>query len=309
MFQSPDGTEANFDTAMAYFPIADGWLTAALYNAANNGALASHVGTPGIEIDTEATCSGTGTEIVDFTVGSFANGFYLISKPGVDFRRDGVIIASGAKNGDNRAGIFMNYDGRAIINCIDNGPESGGANDPAAFVFIPEGTVGVAMGQVTGSARTLFKQGNFDVQMVGQTALDGTFRITIPGQSPATGTLIACPHTELAGTTVDNCLFVANDGDGWLITTRDIEPSPPTGTGLTLQDLDSSDIVFNFAFLPNDVALVPGNRWTRIMVATTVDAAAAAVASTMASATGETVRFSWASVLPYLRISVVVSVL
>ncbi len=261
-----DGFEVNFDASLAFFPISDGWIGGAFYNAANNGPLtaaaATYVGTPGLERRTEATLTGTGVEVIDFTIGGLANGFYGVSVQGVDLRRDGIILTCGAKNEDNRAQVFANFDGTAIINCIDNESESGGENDPAAFVFIPENTPGVVAGQISGCGKKLFRMGDFNVQMVNQPAQNGTYRLTIPGESPATGTVLLCAHSELAGTTVDNDVFVQPDGDGWLLTTRDIEPLVFTGGvatgGTALQDLSSADVIFHFAFFKNGVAIRPG---------------------------------------------------
>src|SRR5262249_9345255 len=128
-----------------------------------------------------------------------------------------------------------------------------GENDSVNVVFIPEGTPNVTMGQVGPTGETFFKQGDFTVTMVGQPELDGTFRITIPGESPATGTLIATPNTRLASATEDNPIFVQPDGDTWLVETRDIE-----STTILLQDLDTGDIVFSFAFFKNGVEIHPG---------------------------------------------------
>lgn len=250
VFDTPGGGEVNFNPSFAYFPLADGWLAGAAYNSANNGPLTSLVGTWGLALRTEGTATGTGYELIDETG---TNGFYTLRLEGLDLRRDGVLLVGAAKNEDNRAAVSLQYDGSAIINCIDNGSEDGGENDPVAFVLIPEGTPGVVMGTITGSGRALFSQGDFSVDL-GKPALSGTFRITIPGENPATGTLIACPHSELSGTTVDNPIFVIPTADGWLIETRDIEPLP---TGLQLQDLAAGDIAFDFAFFKNGVNIQP----------------------------------------------------
>ncbi len=246
--EAPTGDECNFNPAFAWFPLADGWMAGAGYNSTNNGPLSTLVGHPDLRLRDDATFTGQGFEFHDQ---GGNNGFYRISLQGYDLRRDGVVLVCGAKNEDNRAAVHVSHDGTATINCIDNGAESGGENDPAAFVLIPEGTPGVVMGRVTGSARTLFAQGEFDVTLMGQA---GTFRVNIAGESPATGTLLACPHTELSGLTVDNALFVQPDGDGWLIQTRDIEPLPD---GLQLQNLDSGEVAFHFAFFRNGVAIEP----------------------------------------------------
>ncbi|MDX2131438.1 MAG: hypothetical protein SFY69_05245, partial [Planctomycetota bacterium] len=254
------GTEVNINTSLAYFPVADGWLTAALYNAANNAGLQTFVGTPGLQIRQEANYTGTGIEVLDFTLGGLANGHYMLSAEGVDLRRDGLVLVCGAKNEDNRGDVFANYDGTAVLHCMNISSESGGENDPVAFVFIPEGTAGVTMASFSGAGKPLFRQGDFTIELVDPLTTNGTYRITIPGESPSTGTMIACPHSELSGTTIDNPVTVRPDGDSWILETYDTEPLP---AGMQLQDLSASDVVFHFAFFKNGVNIQPGtpSRW------------------------------------------------
>ncbi len=282
--RAPVGTEANFNGSFVYIPVASNFVSGyARNNAGTNGGVNNTITAPAfVQLRTsEATFTGTGVEVLDFTLGSTANGFYLLSMEGVDARRDGITLVSHAKDEDNRAQVRHDIDGRVTINTIDNGSESGGEQDPFSFVFLPEGTTGVTMGNFTGSANVLFKSGDFNVEMVGQTATNGTFRVTIPGESPSTGTMIAVPHSELAGTTVDNATFVQADGDGWLFTTRDTEPE--TGGGLALQDLASGDVVFHFAFFKNGATITPGTP-TRAYLPRLDDVVAARIAVTEISA-------------------------
>lgn len=246
--ESPAGSEANFNLALGYFQFADGWLGASMYNSGNNGPLSSFNGSPILSLVDESSITGSGFEIVDRTTNS---GRYELIFEGLDLRRDGVLLACGAKNEDNRVAINVGNDGRATLNCIDNGAETGGENDPAAFVFIPEGTTDVVMGRVSGSGRKLFGQGSFSV--VPEPGTPATYRLTIPGQNPSSGTLIVTPHTELSGVTVDNVLFVESFSNYWLIETRDIEP-----TGLSLMDIGNADVLMHFAFFPNNSNPVPG---------------------------------------------------
>jgi hypothetical protein len=281
---APNGAEANFNGSFVYFPVASNFVSGYVRNSAGtNGGPNNTITAPTfVQLRTaEAQFTGTGVELLDYTLGSFANGFYLLSMQGVDARRDGITLVVHAKDEDNRAQVRHDIDGRVTINTIDNGSESGGEQDPVSFVFLPEGTTGVTMGNFTGSANVLFKSGDFNVEMVGQTATNGTFRVTIPGESPATGTLIAVPHSELAGTSVDNATFVQADGDGWLLTTRDTEPE--SNGGLALQDLNSGDVIFHFAFFKNGATIMPGTP-TQAYLPRLDDALAARIAVTELSA-------------------------
>ena len=244
--------EVNLNATVAYFPVADGWLAAGLYNSANNGVITSVVGN--VTLRTEANYTGIGNELLDPNVASPPAGVYYLHSDTIDFRRDGVFLTCGAKDEDNRAAWAANYiTGDAYIYVQDLAADGGnGENDPASFVFIPEGTAGVTMGTFTGTAKKLFRQGDWSVAMVGQPLSNGTFRITIPGESAATGTLMVAPYSraDRTGNPTDNPVWVQPDGDGWLITTRD-QPN------LGLQD-STWDAVCSFAFLKNGVAITPG---------------------------------------------------
>jgi hypothetical protein len=167
------------------------------------------------------------------------------------------MLSVGTKNENNRASWSTDYlDGIAYLWCQDLAADSTAAeNDPAGFVFIPENTANVVMGTVTGTAKSLFKQGNYTVTMFGQPATNGTFELMIDGETPSTGTLLLAPYIrpDRSGTTIDNPVWATPNGDnpGWLITTRD-QP------GMALQDLTGWDVAFSFAFLKNGAAISPG---------------------------------------------------
>ncbi len=249
--ESPTGDEVNYNPALAFFPIGDGWLTGAAYNSTNNGPLTEFVGNPAIELRDDSTFTGTGLELTDHT---YSTGWYSLTFEGYDLRRDGVLLACAASNEDNRAAVNIGADGTATLCVIDNGVETGGENDPVAFAFIPAGTPGVVMGRITASGRKLFAQGDFSVQMVGQPGGDGVFRITIPGQSHMSGTLLAVAHSELGGPSEDNIIVVAKELPSWRIETYDIEPLP---AGLSLEDLPAGDVAFHFVFFPNNTEIYP----------------------------------------------------
>jgi hypothetical protein len=244
--------EVNLNSTVAYFPNADGWLAAGLYNSVNNGVITSVVGN--VTLRTESTYTGTGNEVLDPNVASPPAGVYFLHSDTLDFRRDGVFLTCGAKDEDNRAAWAADYlTGDAYIFCQDLGADGGsGENDPASFVFITEGTPGVTMGVFTGTAKRLFRQGDWSVAMVGQPLTNGTFRLTIAGESPSSGTLMVAPYfrPNRTGNPTDNPVWAQPDGDGWLITTRD---QPNMG----LQD-STFDPVCSFAFLKNGVAITPG---------------------------------------------------
>ncbi len=248
--RASQGSEANYNPALAYFPIADGWLAGAAYNSANGGVITEFVGSPEITLTNpfDPNLPSIPSPFIDQFDGAGNFGLVL---DGIDMRRDGVLLACGAKNEDNYTAVFINEDGNALLNNRDNGDNGGGAEqDPTSFVFVPDGTPGVTMGRITGTGNTIYGQGDFTVEMVGQPETNGTWRLTIAGESPATGTLIVTPFTQLGGNTVDNPVFAFPDGDGWVITSRDIG-------GMGLQDISSFDVSFHFAFFKDGVEILP----------------------------------------------------
>ncbi|MDX2198132.1 MAG: hypothetical protein SF069_04075 [Phycisphaerae bacterium] len=246
--RSPSGAEVNYNSTLAYFPSSDGWFAGALYNAADGGTITEYVGNPAI-ILTNPFDPNKPTYLN--AISDNANGLFDLTLEGVDFRRDGVVLACGAKDEDNFAAVTIGLGNECIIRNHDNGVD--GANfeqDPVAFAFIPDGTPGVIMGHVSGSARPLYKQGDWSVELFDPFNTNGIMKLTIPSESPSTGTLLTTAHNEGSGNTIDNPLWAEWDGTGWIITSRDM-------TGMGLQDLGGSDIAFVFAFFKNDTASTP----------------------------------------------------
>jgi hypothetical protein len=252
--RTPQGVEVNYNAALAYFPIVDGWLMGSLYNSVNGGAITEFVGNPAIQLLTnfeelDPNFPKSPSRVID----SLASN-YVVILDGIDQRRDGVLMGCGAKNEDNYTAVHTNADGIGVLNNRDNGDDDGGQEqDPSTFVYIPQGTPGVVMGTITGSGRTVFGQGDFDIEVVGAPTIDGTMKLTIPGADPNTGTLIVTPRTEFSGATVDNPIFSERDPNGyWLIFSRDIEPST-----INLQDISAFDIAYHFAYFDNAASIVP----------------------------------------------------
>lgn len=242
MHASPGGGEANFDVAMAYFPISS-WFGGVGYVATNGGPIIEFISSNGLELRTPDTATGIGSEFVDHGTGLFD-----VRIDGIDAQRDGVVLSVSAKNEDNYSSIFMRSDGEFTIVNKDNGQSGAGSEqDSAGFVFIPQNTPGVVMGRIAGSGATVFGQGEFLLAREGV----GSWRLAIEGESPGTGTLIVSP-CGLGANNADNPVWMEPDGDTWIIQSRDI-------SGMELQDVSPSEGLFHFAFLPDDIAgVVPG---------------------------------------------------
>ncbi len=237
---SPVGNEVNYNIALGYFPIADGWVAGAAYNAQNGGVITELVGHPEIVLTNPFDGLDPATAFEDFS-----NGTFNLRIDGYDLRRDGVLLVCGGKNEDNYASFGIGIDGSATIYCHDNGANGTSyEQDPVAFVFVPAGTPNVVMGRITGSAQKLFHQGDFTIENFDAQNVNGTFRLTIAGETPSTGTLLVAPVNEGSGNTIDNPIWVEPDGDGWKLESRDL-------TGMGLQNLGTGDVAFHFVFFKN----------------------------------------------------------
>ncbi len=114
------------------------------------------------------------------------------------------------------------------------------------------------MGDITASGRSLFKQGDFTIELVGQPDTNGTYPPPHRGgvsrqrqphrRSPHRGRR---DHHRQPRLHAARRRLVAHHHHGH-------RAQPPGGTGLVLQDLSSNDGCFIFAFFKNGVNIVPG---------------------------------------------------
>ena len=237
---SPQGSEFNINVSAAYFPFADGWIAGAAYNSTNGGAITSLNASSGMALRTAYVDDGQ-QQFIDH-----GNGQFDLYLPGADVRADGVLLVNGAKNEDNYAVAACSEDGTHFqIGVRDNG--ANGATyeqDPVAFAYVPLGTAGVTLGRVEATGGIYVGQGDFEVRWVDT----GTYRLTVDGETPASGTLLVSAAGFASGN-ADNIVTYEADGDGWLVQTRDLPQTPPA-----LQNCSAGEDVFSFAFLPFDNA-------------------------------------------------------
>jgi hypothetical protein len=232
VFQSPTGDEFNINVAAALFPY-NQWLGGLARNsgATNGGANDLFTGSPALVPGVHFVDHGDGTSTVN-----------LLSL-GLDARTDGVLLVTHAKNEDNFALAQVNNDGTWTIYVKDNGTDAGSyEQDPVAFVFIPKTNTAVVSGRFRGDGAILLHSGAtppFAVTNVGP----GTWRLTIPGQSPASGVLIVSPEGGLSQNQ-DNIVSYAPDGDGWILQSRDLP-----GNGLQTPG-GGTEPVASFVFIP-----------------------------------------------------------
>ncbi len=249
--RSPQGVDVNYNVSLAYFPFADGWIAAGLYNSVDNGVITQVTGNAGFQLTNafDPNPPTSGRVIFDNSTGR-----YDLTIPGFDLNRDGTILCAGAKDEDNFGMAYVGTDGFVTVQSHDNGSDGAPLEpDPVQFVVIPRGTPGVIYGALTGSGKPINFQGDVVSGLVGAPATNGTLFLNIPGESPATGTLVVTAYQNIGGgNTIDNPVWAEPNaaGDGWILTSRDM-------TGMGLQDIGGNDIFAFYAFFPFDTVITP----------------------------------------------------
>ncbi len=260
-FNSPAGAEYNINVAAAFFPY-DKWLGGLARNsgATNGGANNSFTGSPGLVLGTHFIDNGGGQSIVNLT--NF----------GIDSRTSGVLLVTHGKNEDNVALSSVNTNnGTWTVYIKDNGTDAGSyEQDPVAFVYVPKTNTTVVSGRFRGDGTVLLYSGASPQFNVTNTAA-GTWRLTIPGQSPASGVLVISAEGGLSQNQ-DNIVSYQPDGDGWIIQSRDMPGNPPTlqtpGSGL--------EPAASFVFVPAGATvtlLSPVNNTANVASSVTLQAA------------------------------------
>lgn len=214
MSRAPAGGEWNINVAAAFFPEAEGWQA--------------------------AQASGTTVNVGSFS-GALTNpgtGLYNLALTGVSALGDGILLANASSNSDNFALVAPSADGsNFIIQTHDNGVDGATLEQqPIAFAYIPYGTPGIVSGRVSGESGLFNKSGQFTIRREDT----GTFRLTIPGQSPTTGVLMLT--ADATENSRDNIVSYQADGNDFVIQSRDL-------TGMGLEDT-LSQAAFQFAFIP-----------------------------------------------------------
>lgn len=234
VFNTPDGDEFNINVSAAFFPYTN-WIGGYARNSGdtNGGANDLFTGSSGLILGTHFIDSGGGRSTVNLT------------GLGIDSRTDGVMLVTHGENEDNYALSQVNSDGTWTLYVKDNGTDAGSyEQDPVAFVFIPRTNTSVVSGRFRGDGTRLMFSGatpSFNITNIGA----GTWRLTISGQSPATGVLIVSAEGGLSQNQ-DNIVSYQPEGDGWIIQSRDLPGNPPNlqtpGGGL--------EPVASFVFIP-----------------------------------------------------------
>ena len=256
----PLGGPMNANVTAAYFPFSEGWkggtAWASVQNAINIDMFA---GSAGIQLGTHVKPNFFFDTPFDQ---SDANdlGNHFVSIPGVtDSRQQGILLTMHAKNEDNFTAVSATVNGDGWqLNTRGNAQDSPslGESKPFSFVFLPLGTPNVTMGAIWGAAGPanepvpVMKSGaNFNIV---KTAASGTYRLTIDGQTPTSGSLIVQTGSSLTGNGSlpgDNLVTYMPDGDGWIITSDDLANVNQGGAN---QNGESGERIpyFQFAFMP-----------------------------------------------------------
>ena len=248
LFRAPNAEEQNQNVACAFLPYSQ-WLGGTARNSANSngGATDTLKASAGINPGTQFTTAGGGVF-----------GLNLTSINATYTSQNGILLVSHLKNEDNYAASFANANGSFTMHVRDNGSTGTVAapateQDPIAFAYLHTGDVGTkflkAMGRVNSDASTDVSGGTFTVTKGGT----GQWYLSMPGMSPATGTLIVSPEGG-ATNNVDNIVSYQWDGANsrYVIESRDIvstTAAPALENGAT-----NGEDMFSFAFFEAPVA-------------------------------------------------------
>lgn len=242
----------NANVAAAYFPFSEGWMGGTAYNASNGTVLNELVASPGLTIGLAPPAN--------FVQDFFGTGDNLVTLPGVtDTRRQGLLFVGGAKNEDNFALSEPTADGTGFNVTLHGNAKngSGGEVDPVSFVFIPMGTPNITMARINGRGFGPNPQPSAMISSGSAFTITssnpGEYRLSIPGQSPSTGTLLVSPsgsNDGNDGANVDNIVTYQADGNDWVILSQDL----PALNGAGQISGSRAESYFSFAFLPFDSA-------------------------------------------------------
>jgi hypothetical protein len=239
-----DRAECNINCAVAYFRYTN-WLCGWARNKnASNGATNNLLtSSPGITLGNQFKGIGNGESRVDLSSFGFST-------------NSGVLLVNHAKNEGNFALSRANADGTWELYVKDNyGNETNAFSleqDPVAFVFIPKTNTTVVSGKFglddTGTNATILLYSGNSPAFAITNFSPGQYRLTIAGQSPASGILITSPEGGYTNN-FDNIVTYEADGDGWIIQSRDTGVYPPALEACT------NEPVASFVFIP---AATPG---------------------------------------------------
>jgi len=230
-----DVIEYDYNVAAAWFPY-DKYLAGNAHYTdqlnMNNQALDEFWGSPGLALGVQFKDTGTAEYTVDLT------------SLGVDSRKDGILLATGAQNEDNYAAVYVNTNnGTWIVQDKDNGASPGLERDPVEFVFIPKTNDAIISGRFLANAAIDAWSGTtprFTVSYV----TTGTWELKFPGLLPSHGVLIITPEGGRTDNN-DNIVFYEENAakNGFLIYSRNTP-------GIQLTNLDNS--IFNPLETPSD---------------------------------------------------------
>ena len=252
------GASFNANLASAYFPFGDGWLAGTAYNASNGSVLNELVASPGLTL-------GVGQ---NFEQDFYGVGDHLLTLPGVtDGRRQGLLFVNGAKDEGNYALSEPTADGSGFTITGHDNASSGSAGevDPVSFVFMPLGTPNVTMARVfarghgpTQDPVAMIESGdNFTITRENV----GEYRLSIPGQTPTSGTLLVSPsgpNDGNNGRNSDNIVTYKADGNDWIILSQDLSDTVELN-GVGQASAGGAESYFSFAFMPfNSPVTAPG---------------------------------------------------
>ena len=223
----------NGNCAVAYFPYTN-WVCGWGRNktGANGGVTDLFTGSQGVALGTQFKTAGGGVFSLD------------LRSLGINSTTDGVLLVNHAKDEGNFALSHANTDGTWAMYVKDNhGDAASYEQDPIAFVFVPRTNTSVISGKFMADGTITMFSGSAPAFAITNTD-EGTYRLTVPGHTPADSVLITSPEGGQS-LNQDNVVYYAPDNDGWLIYSSDINAG-----AIPLFETPTGQLVASFVVIP-----------------------------------------------------------
>ncbi len=253
----PNGAPFDANVNAAYFPFAEGWV---------GGTVRA---SQGVNFD-EFVLNGMSQ--ANIQQDALEAGLSIVSIPGVtDTRRQGILLANSAQNNNVFTLATPVTDGSGYVVHTglnnDNGAPRVSGQD-FSMVFLPVGTPNMTLARIhpghsNQTAEALVHSGD---NITFTHEAQGRYRLSIAGQTPATGSLLITQHgrhdddqSDSAGNrSSDNIPSFVPDGDSWILLSEDLDDEDPIdgqngGTATDFpegQDANGHDPYFDLAFIP-----------------------------------------------------------
>ena len=215
---------------------------------------ATHIADPGLgvassvelNVNFSAVFIGNDTPFAKATNAAQSGGSLNVSLPGVNTLTDGVLVAQVHGNTDDYAVVAPAVDGSIwSVTTYDN--NTGQSNMTVNWLYLPYTADNLVAGRVAADGVLQSSTNTAEFTLVKDPSEAGTYLLTIPGKTPADGTLLLT--AEETNGVLDNVLVYEAAGSSFKIRSID-QVSYEEKSLLVLPSLEDTN--FSFAFIDHD---------------------------------------------------------